>query len=75
MRMEDREEFVDMVAQAVIDRIEERDRIHGMVEMVVARVIALQKEAAEMEAVQPKMTEPGADTSTGAASASDNEKE
>ena len=75
MRMEDRAEFVDMVAQAVIDRIEERDRIHGMVETVVARVIALQKEAAEMEAVQPKMTELDADASPGAASAPDHEKE
>lgn len=44
MNIEDREDFVDAVAQAVIDRIEERDRIAGMVEMVVRRVIELQKQ-------------------------------
>lgn len=37
--------FIDQVAQAVIDRIEERDRIAYLVEMVVQRVIPLQKEA------------------------------
>ena len=47
MRIEDREEFVDQVAQAVIDKIEERDRIDGMVNLVVARVLALQKEQKE----------------------------
>lgn len=47
MRIEDREEFVDQVAQAVIDKIEERDRIEGMVSLVVARVLALQKEQKE----------------------------
>lgn len=46
MRIEDRDDFVDAVAQAVIDRIEERDRIAGMVEMVVRRVIELQKQEA-----------------------------
>lgn len=47
MRMEDREEYVDMVAQAVIDRIEERDRLAGLVNMVVNRVMELQKAQAE----------------------------
>lgn len=46
MKFEDRDDFVDLVAQAVIDRIEERDRIAGLVEMVVSRVIAMQKEEA-----------------------------
>ncbi len=50
MRIEDREEFVDQVAQAVIDKIEERDRIEGMVSLVVARVLALQKEQAQAQA-------------------------
>ena len=49
MRIEDREEFVDLVAQAVIDRIEERDRIAGLVNLVVQRVIELQREQAEAE--------------------------
>ncbi len=47
MRMEDREEYVDMVAQAVIDRIEERDRVVSLVEQVAQRVIELQKAQAE----------------------------
>lgn len=47
MRMEDREEYVDMVAQAVIDRIEERDRLAGLVDLVVHRVMELQKAQAE----------------------------
>ena len=51
MRIEDRDEYVDLVAQAVIDKIEERDRIEGMVNLVVARVLALQKEQAQAAAV------------------------
>lgn len=51
MRIEDREEFVDQVAQAVIDKIEERDRIESMVNLVVARVLALQTEQKEATAV------------------------
>jgi len=49
MRMEDREEYVDMVAQAVIDRIEERDRLAGLVDLVAKRVVELQKAQAEAE--------------------------
>lgn len=48
MKIEDRDDFVDAVAQAVIDRIEERDRIAGMVEMVVRRVVELQKQEAAL---------------------------
>jgi hypothetical protein len=44
MRMEDREEYVDMVAQAVIDRIEERDRLAVLVDLVVRRVMELQEQ-------------------------------
>lgn len=50
MRIEDREEYIDLVAQAVMDKIEERDRIEGMVSLVVARVLALQKEQALAQA-------------------------
>ncbi len=50
-KLEDREEFVDLVAQAVIDKIEERDRIEGLVGLVVARVLGLQKEQAQAGAV------------------------
>lgn len=49
-KLEDRDEFVDLVAQAVIDKIEERDRIEGLVGLVVARVLGLQKEQAQAQA-------------------------
>lgn len=49
MRIEDRPEYVDMVAQAVIDKIEERDRIASLVERIAQRVIELQKVQAEAE--------------------------
>ncbi len=51
MRIEDRDEFVDLVAQAVIDKMEERDRIEGLVGLVVARVLALQEIQAQAKAV------------------------
>ncbi len=58
MRIEDREEYVDMVAQAVIDRIEERDRLTGLVDMVVRRVMELQeKQAALAAAPEDQQTE------------------
>ena len=44
MRIEDRADYVDMVAQAVIDKIEERDRITGLVEQVARRVVELQEQ-------------------------------
>ncbi len=47
MRIEDREEYVDMVAQAVIDRIEERDRLASLVDQVARRVMELQKAQAD----------------------------
>ena len=47
MRMEDREDYVDMVAQAVIDKIEERDRLAVLVEQVAHRVMALQQARTE----------------------------
>ena len=49
MRIEDRPEYVDMVAQAVIDKIEERDRITVLVERIAQRVMELQKAQAEAE--------------------------
>ncbi|MDX1935241.1 MAG: helix-turn-helix transcriptional regulator [Capsulimonadales bacterium] len=49
MRREDQEDFVDLVAQAVIDRIEERDRIEGLVNLVVARVFEMQRQASAMQ--------------------------
>ena len=49
MRIEDREDYVDMVAQAVIDRIEERDRVATLVDLVAKRVMELQKAQADAE--------------------------
>jgi len=57
MRIEDREDYVDLVAQAVIDRIEERDRIAGLVEMVVQRVVELQRQQA-MLTKEPQDNQP-----------------
>ncbi len=45
MRIENQNDYIDLVAQAVIDRIEERDRVSSLVDAVVRRVIELQKEA------------------------------
>ena len=47
---EERNAYVDMVAQAVVDKIEERDRINGLADLVYARVLALQKQQAEIDA-------------------------
>ena len=47
MRSEDRADYVDMVAQAVIDKIEERDRLAALVEQVARRVVELQKARAD----------------------------
>ena len=46
--MDERGELIDLVAQAVIDKIEERDRISGLANLVVARVLALQAEEAAL---------------------------
>lgn len=47
MGIENRDDFIDAVAQAVIDRIEERNRVSSLVDAVVRRVLELQKEAAD----------------------------
>jgi hypothetical protein len=44
MLIEDGDDFIDIVAQAVIDRIEERERIASLVNLVVSRVLELQHE-------------------------------
>ncbi len=56
MRIEDREEYIDLVAQAVIDRIEERDRLSGLVNLVVQRVVELQQQQAQAEQDQAALT-------------------
>ena len=44
MTNQERNELVDMVAQAVIDKIDERQRVNELANMVVARVLQLQHE-------------------------------
>jgi len=56
MNLEERFEFVDLVAQAVVDKMEERDRINGMVNMVVARVIEMQQAEAALKAQEAEQT-------------------
>ena len=73
MRIDEREDFVDVVAQAVIDKIEERDRINGLVEMVVSRVLAMQKADAELKAAAEAETANGTDGVTEAAATTDAE--
>ena len=50
MTPNERNELVDMVAQAVIDKMQERERTNSLAELVVQRVIALQKEEAALNA-------------------------
>ena len=48
MDAKERAEMVDMVAQAVIDRMEERNKVNTLVEMVVQRIFALQQQEAAL---------------------------
>jgi len=47
---DERNHFVDLVAQTVIDKMEERSRLHELADLVVARVLALQQEQADGQA-------------------------
>lgn len=55
---EERNAYVDMAAQAVVDKIEERDRINGLADLVFARVLALQKQQAELDAAPLSQQDP-----------------
>lgn len=57
MSAEERDELVDLVAQAVIDRIEERDRINGLADLVVARVLSLQHQEHALGATEVARTQ------------------
>lgn len=57
MALDDREELVDMIAQAVIDKMEERDRIMHLADLVVERVIALQTEKSELATREAELLE------------------
>jgi len=44
MGIEERNDYIDIVAQAVIDKIEEHDRLGNLVNLVANRVLELQGE-------------------------------
>lgn len=44
MDANERAELADMVAQAVIDRMEERSKVNMLVETVIQRILALQQQ-------------------------------
>jgi hypothetical protein len=46
MNHSERQELVDLIAQAVIDKLEERQKIQTFVDIVLHRVLALQTEEA-----------------------------
>jgi len=48
----ERNEMVDMVAQAVIDKMEQREQTNAIAELVVRRVLALQEEEAKLKATE-----------------------
>ncbi len=48
----ERNEMVDMVAQAVIDKMEQREQTNAIAELVVKRVLALQEEEAKLKATE-----------------------
>ena len=50
MVISDPEQFIDLVAQAVIDKLEERSRIQSLVEKIVVRVRELQQEEHDLTA-------------------------
>lgn len=52
MDPQERTEFADLVAQAVIDRMEQNRNINMLVEMVLARMTAIQKEQEQTAAAE-----------------------
>ena len=57
MDVKERHELVDMVAQAVMDKIEERERVNALANLVFQRVLALQEEEAKLNVQQHTMPE------------------
>ncbi len=56
----ERNELVDMVAQAVIDKMEQREQTNALAELVVKRVLALQEEEARLTATEAEKETPNA---------------
>jgi len=52
MDASERNELVDMVAQAVLDKMEQREQTNAIAELVVRRVLALQEEEAKLKATE-----------------------
>lgn len=54
--MDDQERnlLVDLIAQAVIDKIDERERVNRIADLVVSRVLALQAEEAAINQLGEK---------------------
>ena len=50
MDSEERNTPADMVAQAVMDKMEERERTNALADLVVARVLEMQKQKASLQA-------------------------
>ena len=61
MGPEERAELADLVAQAVIDRMEERAKINTLADVVIQRIIAMQQEEAALkrEPAGPTETQDG----------------
>lgn len=57
----ERNELVDLVAQAVIDKMDERERTNRLADLVVQRVMALQAEEAALNANNQKKEDIHAD--------------
>lgn len=53
MTPEEQNNLVDMVAQAVIDRIEQNQQVNQLADMVVARVIEMQRAEASQKPTEP----------------------
>jgi len=60
MDPEERNTLVDMVAQAVMDKMEERNQTNALADLVVARVLEMQKQEATLQA-KPSSDGPTAD--------------
>jgi len=58
MSQAEKEELIDMIAQAVIDKLEERERVNRMSDLVVARVLALQSEEKALYASEEPRKKP-----------------
>ena len=52
----ERNTLVDMVAQAVIDKMDERERVNSLADLVVKRVMTLMEQEAQLKAANEQET-------------------